>query len=191
MRRSSSTRLVAATWLALLAPGCQCQPKALPSEPCVDKSKPELDKCKGGEEKAQEEIISLKKQLAQALANPGTFKVDPSVLMIDGKPIEVKVQEGSIGQEQIVETMRTNKAVLKGCYERAMKSNFSLQRQTITLSIGFKVKPTGIPSEIAIKPNYDNAMIDCMKKAIMRWRFPSFTGQPVEVESPLTLTPKK
>jgi hypothetical protein len=138
----------------------------------------------------QKEINQLKLQLAQALANPGSIKVDPSVLTINGKHLMPKLREGNLTQEQVVSTMRTNKRVLKACYERAMKKNTNLRRQKITLTVGFKVNPSGIPAHISVTPNYDGRMIDCMKKAIKRWRFPSFSGQAVGVESPLTLTPK-
>ena len=160
-------------------------------EECVDKSKAALTQCQAKSDKQQAEIISLKRSLAQALANPGSIKVDPSVLMIDGKPIKVKKHEGTLSQDQVVATMRRNKPVLQACYERAMKKNPSLSHQKITLTVGFSVLPKGTASHISISPNYDSMMVDCMKKAIRRWRFPHFTGQPVGVQSPLTLRPQR
>jgi hypothetical protein len=157
---------------------------------CIDVSRPALDECRSEGDKLRKEIIDLKRTLAQALANPGTIKVDPSVLMVNGQLIKPNYKEGTLTQDQVIETMRQNKKVLKACYERAMKKNPALRRQTITLTVGFSVKPAGLPANISVSPNYDSMMIDCMRKAIMRWRFPPFTGQPVGVESPLTLTPK-
>jgi hypothetical protein len=169
--------------------GCKCNE---PEQPCVDKSKPELDQCKLSGDKLQAEINSLKRLLAQALAAPGTIKVDPSVLMIGGKPIVVKApKEGSLSQDQVILTIRANKPALQSCYERAMKKNNALTQQKITLTLNLQIRPAGSASDINISPNYDSMMIDCMKKAIMRWRFPTFTGQPVGVESPITLTPRK
>jgi hypothetical protein len=159
-------------------------------KPCIDKSKPELEQCQTDIDGKQKEINQLKLQLAQALANPGSIKVDPSVLMIDGKHLMPKLREGNLSQDQVVKTIRLNKRILKACYERAMKKNTNLRRQKITLTLAFKVQPTGVPNNISVKPNYDGRMIDCMKKAIKRWRFPQFSGQSVGVESPLTLTPK-
>jgi hypothetical protein len=158
---------------------------------CVDQSKTGLDKCKSDNDQLQSEVISLKRQLAQAIANPGTIKVDPSLLMIDGKPITVKAQEGTLSQEQVIATWDQNKGLLRQCYERAMKKNTTLTHQKITLVIGFSVKPAGEAGDIMISPNYDSMMNDCIKKAIRRWTFPKFTGQPVGVELPLTLVPKK
>lgn len=157
---------------------------------CGDPSKGALDDCKGKQTQLQEEVNNLKRQLAQALANPGSIKVDPTVLMINGEVIMPKVQEGNLSQEQVVETIQLNKKVLKACYERALKKNGNLRRQSITLTLAFTVKPSGNADGISVRPNYDSLMIDCMQKAIQRWRFPNFTGQPVGVESPLTLTPK-
>lgn len=157
---------------------------------CVDKSKPALEQCRSDMDSKQKEINQLKLQLAQALANPGSIKVDPSVLTINGKHLMPKLREGNLTQDQVVSTMRTNKKVLKACYERAMKKNTNLRRQKITLTVGFKVNPTGVPANISVTPNYDGRMIDCMKKAIKRWRFPRFQGQPVGVVSPVTLRPK-
>lgn len=178
---------LSAAFFIFIAMCCGCKDNVRPS----DQSSQELEQCKNEMDQLQREINSLKRQLAQALANPGTIKVDPSALMIDGKYIEVKPQEGTLSQEQVISTMKQNKSVLQACYERAMKKNTALTQQRITVTVGFSVKPTGLASNISISPNYDSMMVDCMKKAIMRWRFPAFTGQPVGVESPITLTPRK
>jgi hypothetical protein len=171
----------------LLTAGCNsCNPK-----PCVDQSKPELEQCKANQDKLQGEVNALKRTLAQALANPGTIRVDPSVLVIDGKPIKIPAREGSLTQEQVIQTMQQNRGVLQACYERAMKKNTSLTHQRVTLTVGFQVAPSGVAQGISISPNYDSLMMDCMKKAIMRWKFPPFSGQPVGVETPITLQPRK
>ena len=180
---SCEIKLVAVALLTLLI-SCGGDKK------CVDVSRPALDECKEHGDKLRKEVVDLKRQLAQSLANPGTIKVDPSVLMVNGRHVMPKLKEGTLSQDQVIATMRANKKVLKACYERAMKKNLSLRRQTITLTVGFKVQPSGIPAGISVRPNYDSMMLDCMRKAIKRWRFPTFSGQPVGVESPLTLTPK-
>jgi hypothetical protein len=184
--------IVARALVLLLLPLSLAACRCAADQPCVDSSKPELEQCKLGADKLQAEINNLKRLLAQALASPGTIKVDPSLLTIDGKPIKVTApKEGSLSQEQVVGTIRLNKGVLQACYERAMKKNMALTHQKITLTLAFQVRPSGNATDISISPNYDSMMIDCMKKAIMRWHFPTFTGQPVGVESPITLTPRK
>ncbi len=157
---------------------------------CVDTSKPALEECRANTDNLRDEINTLKRQLAQAIANPGTIKIDPSVLVINGEHLLPKLKEGNLSQEEVIKTMKMNKPVLKVCYERAMKKNASLRRQSITLTVAFKVTPSGSPKDVLVSPNYDSQMIDCMQKSIRRWRFPTFSGQAIGVESPLTLTPK-
>ena len=185
INRSTTPLLLAGAMLVVV--GCP-GPKA---QECVDRSAKPLEECRVNGDKLQAEILTLKRQLAQALADPGSIKVDPSVLEIEGKLIKPTYKEGSLSQEEVISTMTKNKKVLKSCYERAMKKSVALQRDKITLTIGFKVQPSGSASNIRITPNHSTTMVDCMKKAIRRWKFPAFTGQPVGVESPLTLSPKR
>ena len=175
--------------VSLSACGKKCQP-------CVDKSKPELDKCSMRAEGLQKEVNTLKRQLAQALADPGSIKVDPSVLTIDGKPI--KVAKGTAGgtlcklnEKQVVSTIAKSKGSLQPCYQRALKRDSSLHHRKIVLTLSLKVRASGAPTDISIKPTYNSTMNDCMRKAIRRWRFPAASAGICGVESPMTFTPKR
>ncbi len=161
--------------------------------PCVDKSKKPLEDCRLAMDKLQSDILSLKRQLALAKAAPGTIKVDdPSVTEIEGKkPYVPKPQEGTLSQTQVVSGIKKNIPALRKCYERTMKKVESLQMSKLMLTIELKVQPSGKPSGIYIRPSRHQEMTDCMKKSIKRWRFPAFTGQPVGVVYPLTLSPRK
>ena len=167
--------------------GCEKPP------PCVDHSKKPLEACKLNADKLQSEILDLKRQLALAKASPGTINVnDPSVTEVEGdKPHVPKPIEGNLSQAQVVGVIKKNIPALRKCYERAMKKNSSLQMSKVKLSIEFKVTPRGAPSGVYIRPIKDVKMNDCMKRLIGRWRFPAFTGQPVGVVYPLTLSPRK
>lgn len=189
-RRPARPIGAAAIWLlAPLLCWSACGDRA---KPCVDQSKPALEACNGRSEQLQSEINELKKQLAQALTNPGTVKVDPSVMVIDGKlGGPAKVLEGTISQDEVIRVLRQNKASLSPCYNRALKRDSALHHRKLVLTLAMKVKPAGVPDEIALGPNYDDGMIDCMKKAVRRWRFPTFKGTPVGVETPLTFQPKR
>lgn len=160
-----------------------------PQQECVDKSKKPLEECKLEVDKLQSEIVTLKKQLAQALANPGTVQIPEQE--IQGEHKKTPVKEGSLSQEEMIRTIARNKPQLKQCYERALKKSARLQTERITLNIAFKIMPTGVPTGISIRPALDYTMNDCMKKSIKRWRFPAFTGQPVDVESPFSFSPKR
>jgi hypothetical protein len=91
----------------------------------------------------------------------------------------------------VIRVLRASKTSLRPCYDRALKRDSGLHHRKLVLSLALKVKPAGSPDDITLGPNYDDQMIDCMKKAVRRWRFPTFTGTPVGVETPLTFQPKK
>lgn len=171
---------------ALLLAGCQKQ------KPCVDTSKPALDQCQKRADALQRKLNDLKITLAQALQNPGTIKVDPELLQLEGpgKKRRIVLKEGTLKQGQVINVIRLGKSGLQACYTRALKRNSALHHSKLTLTLDFKVKASGDPAAISLRPNSDAKMIDCMKKAIKRWRFPRFQGQPVGVVSPVTLRPK-
>lgn len=170
----------------LLVSGCQ------KAQDCVDKSKPALDECQKRSEALQRKLNDLKITLAQALQNPGTIKVDPELLQLEGpgKKRRIVLKEGTLKQGQVISVISVGKSGLQACYTRALKRNSALHHSKLTLTLDFKVKSSGDPVAISLRPNSDAKMIDCMKKAIKRWRFPRFQGQPVGVVSPVTLRPK-
>jgi hypothetical protein len=175
---------------ALASVSCKSQPK---QKPCVDKSAPALKTCNEKADKLQQQLNSLKVKLAQALQNPGTIKVDPTLLELvgpDGKKKKIVLQEGSLKPAQVTKVMRLGKAALQSCYTRALKRNTALHHTRLKLQMAFKVRPSGSPTSISLKPNRDAKMIDCMVKAIRRWKFPAFTGQPVDVKTTVPLVPK-
>jgi hypothetical protein len=176
--------------VATLAPLFGCGDDA---KPCIDQSKPALEACNGRADQLQAELNAIKKQLAQALANPGTLQVDPSVMVIDGKlgGGQPALKEGTLSQQEVIRVLTQSKASLRPCYNRALKRDSALHHRKLVLTLALKVKPAGLPDAIALGPNYDDQMIDCMKKAVKRWRFPAFTGTPVGVETPLTFQPKR
>lgn len=179
--------LVAALFAMAAGSGCEKPP------PCVDKSKKPLEDCRLAMDKIQSDIKALKMKLALKKAAPGEINVDdPSVTEIEGKkPYVPKPQEGTLSQNQVVAAIKKNIPALRKCYERAMKKHESMQISKLNLTIEFKVQPSGKPSGLYIRPNKVQEMTDCMKKSIKRWRFPAFTGQPVGVVYPLTLSPRK
>lgn len=162
-----------------------------------EKSKAALAKCSADNSALQQQLAASKKLLAQALANPGTIKIDDEqVLALVGQlPREATTpqREGTISQRQVISTLRDNKTSLQPCYQRALKRDTSLHHRAIQLTLSMRVQPSGSPvaSSISIGPNYNSEMVDCMRKAIRRWRFPTFSGSAVGVESPLTFTPKR
>ena len=173
--------------VAVVGAGCEKPP------PCIDHSKKPLEDCRLAMDKLQSDNLSLKRQLALAKATPGSINVDdPSVTEINGKkPYVPEPQEGTLSQTQVVAAFKKNIPALRKCYERSMKKHEALQMSKLNLTIEFKVQPSGKPTGLYIRPSRIQEMTDCMKKSIKRWRFPTFTGQPVGVVYPLTLSPRK
>lgn len=185
LRRTASVAHLLLVGTVMLLPACPAQKE------CTDKSGPELNEIRVKNDRLQSEIVTLKRQLAQALASPCSIKIDEPMELNGEVKAAPPPKEGTLTMEQVIATMNLSKPVLKQCYERAMKKSVNLQREKITLNLGFRVLNSGTASDITIRPNYDNTMSDCMKKAINRVRFPAFSGQPVGVEFPLTLSPKR
>ena len=160
---------------------------------CVDKSKPALEQCQTKAEGLRKQLNDIKVKLAQALANPGTIKVDPEILTLigpEGKKRKIVLREGTLKQTEVIRVFRLGKVALQACYNHALKRNSSLRHSSLTLNVAFRVRASGSPASVSIRPNRDAKMTDCMKKAILRWEFARFSGQPVGVESPVTLRPK-
>lgn len=185
--KAANAMMVLGLSLTLGLGGC-CKEKV-----CTDQSKPALAKCQARADDLLKQLNDLKVKLAQALQNPGTIKVDPEVLQLEGpngQKRKIVLREGTLKQEQVIKVMRMGKGGLQACYNRALKRNSSLHHANLTLTLAFRVRANGSPTGISVRPNRDAKMTDCMQKAIKRWQFPTFKGQPVGVEVPVTLRPK-
>ena len=73
--------------------------------------------------------------------------------------------------------------------ERGLKRNTSL-RYVTSVDVRFTVKNTGVASGISFAPSSDLEMERCMSLAIGRWKFPTFTGDPVQLVAPVHLVAK-
>jgi len=71
------------------------------------------------------------------------------------------------------------------------QENSALQYQAgLALVVELTVRPTGAVKEVNVKPSIDADMTSCFQTAAMRWKFPTFGGEPVVVAQKVTLTPK-
>ena len=87
--------------------------------------------------------------------------------------------------------VRQGAQALQMCYERALKKNSALQFQAgVSVTLEITVKPTGHVKEMDLAPHVDKDMLECVRMAVTRWKFPPFAGEPVVVTQKLTLTPK-
>jgi hypothetical protein len=141
------------------------------------------------------EISTLKRQLAQAVANPNRIVLtDPEIInlvaSIRGAPPS--------DDRNALDPAVASKIVLQGapalrqCYERALKKNQALQYQSgVGLTLDITVKPQGTVEDVGVSPSIDSEMTSCIKNAAMRWKFPTFGGNAVTIEQKVTLTPTK
>jgi hypothetical protein len=148
---------------------------------------------------AKDQIAALKKQLAQAIAEPSKITLtDPDIIQLVASRRQAAAAAPSDGD--VTPTLNPKEAsriVMQGasamqqCYERALKKNASLQYKSgLGVTLGITVKPTGQVETVDVNPSVDKDMTQCFKTTVLRWKFPSFTGTAVTIEQKLTLTPK-
>ena len=148
---------------------------------------------------AKNQIAALKRQLAQAIAEPSKVQLtDPDIIELVAT--RKKAAAAPVGEGDVTPTLNPKEAsriVMQGasamqqCYERALKKNASLQfKSGLGVTLGITVKPTGQVETVDVNPSVDKDMTQCFKTTVLRWKFPSFTGTAVTIEQKLTLTPK-
>jgi hypothetical protein len=164
----------------------------------LNESNDKLVQCRKDTNDLRNEISGLKRQLAQAMANPGRVTLtDPEVLnliaSIKGAPAAAPG-----GPKNQLDPAAASKVVFQGsqalrqCYERALKRNPDLQYQAgIGVTLAVTVRPQGSVDDVEVKPSVDGEMTTCIRTAAMRWKFPAFAGDAVTIEQKLTLTPSK
>jgi hypothetical protein len=176
---------------------------------CDSKAKEELNKrlnetsdnlvqCRKDLSGAKAEVAGLKRQLAQAMANPGKITLtDPEIIQLIAS-IRGSAPPAPGGGHGQLDPALASKVVMQGapalrqCYERALKRNQNLQFQAnMGVTLNVTVKPQGTVEDVALSPSVDAEMTTCIRTAAMRWKFPSFAGDAVTIEQKLTLTPTK
>ena len=198
----SMTRLllvgVGTCWIS----GC----KGSDSEDLIRKISQANDKvvaCKSEANELKVQIAGLKRKLAEAATTNRLQLNDPEILNLiadlrkqkhaagSTEGDEVAIGKGGLKPQDASRVVRQNARVMQVCYERALKKNSALQYQAgLALVVELTVKPTGDVQEVNIKPSVDADMTSCFQAAAMRWKFPTFGGEPVVVAQKVTLTPK-
>ena len=159
--------------------------------------------CKSEANELKSEIASLKRKIAEVATTNRLQLNDPEILNLiadlrkqkhaagNAEGDEVAIGKGGLQAEDASRVVRQNARVMQVCYERALKKNSALQYQAgLALVVELTVKPTGAVQEVNIRPSVDAEMTSCFQAAAMRWRFPTFGGDPVVVAQKVTLTPK-
>lgn len=196
MRVSSRT-----WWVLVLVPfafaGCDGKEKEELNKR-LNESGDKLIQCRKDNNDLKNEVSSLKRQLAQAMANPSRLVLtDPEILNLvasikgsAGTP--AAPDKGGLDPAAASKIVSQGAQALRQCYERALKKNQSLQYQSgLGLTLAITVRPQGSVEEVGVSPSVDGDMTSCIKNAAMRWKFPTFGGDAVTIEQKLTLTPTK
>lgn len=156
--------------------------------------------CKNEQNELKTQISDLKRQVAEALANPKMQLTDPDIINLiadlrkqhqGAGGEEVVLGKGDLKPEDASRVVRQHAQGMQVCYERALKKNSSLQYQAgLAVMVELTIKPTGAVKEVNIRPSVDADMTECFQNTAMRWKFPPFAGEPVVVAQKMTLTPK-
>jgi hypothetical protein len=156
--------------------------------------------CKGEVSELKSQVAGLKRQLAEAAANPNHLQLnDPEILNLiadlrkqkQAAGDEVAIGRGDLKPQDASRVVKRGAQAIQVCYERALKRNSALQYQAgLALVVELTVKPTGAVKEVNVKPSIDADMTSCFQTAAMRWKFPTFGGESVVVAQKVTLTPK-
>jgi hypothetical protein len=158
--------------------------------------------CKSEINELKSQVAGLKRQLAETAANPNRLQLnDPEILNliadlrkqrhggVEGD--EITIGRGDLKPQDASRVVKQHAQAMQVCYERALKRNSALQYQAgLALVVELTVKPTGVVKEVNVRPSFDSDMTSCFQTAAMRWKFPTFGGEPVVVAQKVTLTPK-
>ena len=195
----TASRFVALTLLALGSFGSACTKEDDGLTSRLMEANNKVIACQKDLTQAKDQISALKKQLAQALAEPSKVVLtDPDIIELVASRKNRPASPS--GEGDITPTLNPKEAsriVMQGasamqqCYERALKKNASLQYKAgLGVTLGITVKPSGQVEMVDVNPSVDKDLTQCFKTTVLRWKFPTFTGTAVTIEQKLTLTPK-
>src|SRR3954468_15771875 len=156
---------------------------------CDTKEKEELTKryneatdkllqCRKESNDLTNEIAGLKRQLAQAMANPSKVTLtDPEIINLiasirgSSGGDDVVLGKGALNPKEASKIVMQGAMALRQCYERALKKNQSLQYQSgLGVTLAITVKPQGAVQGVEVTPSVDHEMTACIKTAAMRWK---------------------
>ncbi|MCG5055654.1 MAG: AgmX/PglI C-terminal domain-containing protein [Myxococcales bacterium] len=153
--------------------------------------------CKKETNDLTNEVKSLKRQLATAMADPSKLVLkDPEIIELiadlrGGEGGEIGVGKGDLNPAAASKIVMDGARALQQCYERALKKNASLQaRAGVQLLLGLTVDAGGRVNDVSVRPSIDASLNECIESVAKRWKFPKFTGDAVTIEQKIMLTPK-
>lgn len=195
--RSSATFLGLAAALGLAGTGAGCDGKEKDElNRKLNETSDKLLDCRKETNDLKNQVSGLKRQLANALANPGKITLtDPEIIelvaSIRGTDNQAADTGGGPDPKAASKVVMQGAQALQQCYERALKKNAALQTQGgVKLNLGLTIEGSGSVQAVNVTPSVDSSMTECIKAAARRWKFPAFAGKAVDLEQSLLLTPK-
>jgi hypothetical protein len=139
------------------------------------------------------DLLTLKEQLAQAKADllkaqqSSTVKLDGVEVKAGGNPSGGNSsKEGNVSPEAVAKVIKLNASGFRACYEKALKRKPDLQYIS-QVTAHFSVRNTGNAQGVGFAPHTDGDMEHCMSGLMEKWKFPTFQGDPVSFEVPVSL----
>jgi hypothetical protein len=133
----------------------------------------------------QAELQKLKAAAAEPVEAPKPTETPPPAHHAMAK----KSDEGDIAPAALAGVVKRNSGGLRVCYEKGLKHHPDLAYVS-SVKVRFSVTASGAAQNVSFSPHTDSEMEKCMGKTISHWQFPSFTGEPVQVEAPVNLVAK-
>jgi hypothetical protein len=148
--------------------------------------------CKREVNDLKNQVSGLKQQLALALGNPNRITItDPEIINLIADFRSQRADGHSLDPNKASKVILQGARAMQACYERALKKNAALQYQAgVRVTLDVTVRAAGTVEAVDLSPSLDSDMVGCIRTAAARWKFPSFSGEPVVVSQRLTLTPK-
>src|SRR5262249_14974992 len=98
--------------------------------------------------------------------------------------------DGKIDASIVAREIRSRMRAIQACYERQLKRNPNLGGK---IGLRFTIGSVGKVTNVSIESDSvgDPSVTDCVKQAVLRWRFPAPEGGPAEVVTPIVLQASK
>ncbi len=183
----------------LLAAGCSGSSPGADDEKVRTKMASDLVECQNDRLALKEKIGELQaeiQKLKAAAAEPAPTDTakpteTPPHRVAAKKPNEAELSPDA--QMAVVQkaaaVAKRNSPRLHACYEKALKHSPDLATVS-SVTVRFTVAGNGSASDVVFSKHAPPEMAKCMGKEIAHWQFPTFSGAPVQVETPVSLVAK-
>jgi len=96
---------------------------------------------------------------------------------------------GYLDPKEAKKVINMHTSEVRSCYEKRLKVNSVLQG---TIELAITIGTTGRVRRISFSRDTvrDPAVLDCVKRKVMKWRFPEPEGGKVQIKTPFRFTPK-